>query len=81
MSSLFSCDFKAYAGTKDWKEARQDFKAVLDLEPTNKTAKNQLTVAEHHLKQERDREKRLYANMFASKSADEPKVCCLDLLS
>lgn len=61
-------------GTKDWKDAREDFKAVLELDPKNKTAKNQLTIAEHHLKQEREKEKKLYANMFAKKAADEPAV-------
>ena len=56
-------------GTKDWMEAKSDFQAVLKIDPNNKTAKNQLTVTERHLKKEKEREKKLYANMFSKMSA------------
>jgi len=60
---------QAYMGTKDWVEARSDFQAVLNIDSSNKTAKNQLIIAEHKVKQERERERKLYASMFTKMAA------------
>ncbi|KAF6025872.1 FKBP4 [Bugula neritina] len=60
---------QAYMGTKDWVEARSDFQAVLNIDSSNKTAKNQLIIAEHKVKQERERERKLYASMFTKMTA------------
>nr|KAG5689470.1 hypothetical protein BaRGS_021017 [Batillaria attramentaria] len=48
----------------EYESASADFERVIQLEPENKAAKNQLTLCKHREKQFREREKKLYANMF-----------------
>lgn len=49
---------------QNFDEAVQDFKAVLDVDPENKAAKNQLAITIHKIKQIHNREKQTYAGMF-----------------
>ena len=37
---------------------------VLELDPENKAAKNKVTICQHQIKAQRDKEKRTFANMF-----------------
>lgn len=67
---------QAYEGTKDWSEAKRDYSTVLNLDSENKAAKNRLNVCEQKLKQEREKQKKLYSNMFAKLSIPS-KVCLL----
>ncbi|XP_071508263.1 peptidyl-prolyl cis-trans isomerase FKBP4-like [Diadema antillarum] len=55
---------QALFGMSEFELAKQDFQKVLDLEPSNKAAKNQLTLSNHKLKQHHQKEKRIYGNMF-----------------
>lgn len=48
----------------DAEVAVDDFKKVLELEPNNKAAQNQLTVCQNIIKQQLQKEKKIYANMF-----------------
>ncbi|XP_033099979.1 peptidyl-prolyl cis-trans isomerase FKBP5-like [Anneissia japonica] len=61
---------QAQMGMNNNEVAKKDLEKVLELEPTNKAAKNQLTICEHKIKQYRLREKKTYGNMFA-KFADQ----------
>lgn len=60
---------------QNFDEAVQDFKAVLEVDPDNKAAKNQLTITFHKVKQIRDREKQKYAGMFEKFAEMDAKVC------
>jgi FK506-binding protein 4/5 len=42
----------------------EDFNKVLELEPTNKAAKNQVAICRQRQKQAYAQEKQLYTNMF-----------------
>lgn len=44
--------------------AVHDFKKVLELEPNNKAAQNQLAICQKVLKEQLQKEKKIYANMF-----------------
>jgi len=54
--------------------AIEDFKAVLEIDPENKAAKNQITVTNQKKKQLHEREKQMYSGMFQKLAASEPKV-------
>ena len=45
-------------------QAKRDFAKVLEVDPENKAAKNKITMCQHHIKAQRDKEKRTFANMF-----------------
>lgn len=49
---------------QNFDEAMRDFTAVLDIDPDNKAAKNQLAITTHKIKQIHNREKQTYAGMF-----------------
>ncbi|XP_078611569.1 peptidyl-prolyl cis-trans isomerase FKBP4-like [Branchiostoma floridae x Branchiostoma japonicum] len=54
---------------RDYEEAKSDFNAVLNIDPNNKAAKNQVTTILQQQKKEREREKKLYGNMFEKMAA------------
>ena len=56
---------------QDYEEAIGDFQEVLKLEPQNKAAQKQLAMSRKKLKEEREKEKKRYANMFSKWSSDE----------
>ena len=56
---------------QDYEEAIGDFQEVLKLEPQNKAAQKQLAVSKKKLKEEREKEKKIYANMFSSFGRDD----------
>lgn len=53
--------------------ALEDFKAVLEIDPENKAARNQITVTNQKKKQLHEREKQMYSTMFQKMAASEPK--------
>ncbi|XP_055682652.1 FK506-binding protein 59 isoform X2 [Lutzomyia longipalpis] len=53
-------------------KALEDFKEVQQLEPTNKAAQNQIVLLKQKLKEATEKERKIYANMFA-KFADADK--------
>lgn len=59
---------------QNFEEAISDFKAVLEVDPENKAAKNQIVIANHKIKQIREREKQTYAGMFQKFAAIDAKV-------
>lgn len=59
----------------NYEDAVADFKVVLELDPQNKAAKNQMAIASHKIKEIRDKEKKTYAGMFDRfASADAKKA-------
>ncbi|KAI5616318.1 peptidyl-prolyl cis-trans isomerase FKBP4 isoform X1 [Silurus asotus] len=65
---------------KDFDRARGDFQRVVQLYPTNKAAKSQVLQCQKHIKEQHEKDKRLYANMFqkfaerdAKKEAEQVK--------
>ncbi|ESO02599.1 hypothetical protein HELRODRAFT_185002 [Helobdella robusta] len=50
---------------QNFQEAIQDFKLVLEVDPENKAAKNQITLISQKLKAIYEKEKKTYAGMFA----------------
>ncbi|XP_016121666.1 peptidyl-prolyl cis-trans isomerase FKBP5-like [Sinocyclocheilus grahami] len=49
---------------KEFDRARADFQHVTQLYPANKAAKSQIVVCQKHIKEQHEKDKRLYANMF-----------------
>ena len=56
---------------QDYEEAIVDFQEVLKLEPANKAAQKQLAMSRRRLKEEREKEKKRYANMFSRLGHDD----------
>lgn len=65
---------QANLNLQNFDEAIADFKAVLDLDPENKAAKNQLTITNHRVKQIQNRERQTYAGMFQKFAEIDAKV-------
>ena len=55
----------AYSALKEFEKAIVDFENLLKLEPENKAVKNQLIIARHGLKVEKEKEKALFKNMIS----------------
>ncbi|XP_054744105.1 FK506-binding protein 59 isoform X1 [Anastrepha obliqua] len=53
----------------EFKEALDDFEKVIELEPTNKAAINQIQICRQRIKEANDKERKIYANMFKKLSA------------
>ncbi|XP_051725823.1 peptidyl-prolyl cis-trans isomerase FKBP4 isoform X1 [Ctenopharyngodon idella] len=49
---------------KEFDRARADFQRVTQLYPANKAAKSQIMLCQKHIKEQHEKDKRLYANMF-----------------
>jgi hypothetical protein len=58
----------------DYTEAIVDFQRVIEVDPDNKAAKNQIAVANTKIKQIFDKEKKTYAGMFQKFAAADAKV-------
>lgn len=54
--------------------AKLDFEAVIRLEPGNKLAANHISMCCNKIKQQREREKKLYANMFEKFAQQDKEV-------
>ncbi|XP_030845482.1 peptidyl-prolyl cis-trans isomerase FKBP4 isoform X2 [Strongylocentrotus purpuratus] len=55
---------QAYYHLTEYEKGKVDFLKVLEIEPENKAAKNQLTLSNQKLKQHLEKEKKIYGNMF-----------------
>ncbi|XP_069484223.1 peptidyl-prolyl cis-trans isomerase FKBP4 [Ambystoma mexicanum] len=55
---------EAYLGMNEFDSAKEDFSMALRLYPSNKAAKAQLAVCQQRIKQQHERDKKTYANMF-----------------
>ncbi|XP_056137828.1 peptidyl-prolyl cis-trans isomerase FKBP4 [Lampris incognitus] len=55
---------EALFAMKEFDEARGDFQRVSQLYPANKAAKSQVALCQKHIKEQHEKDKRLYANMF-----------------
>ncbi|KAM7396647.1 hypothetical protein PAMP_019673 [Pampus punctatissimus] len=55
---------EALYGMKEFDKARDDFKQVVELYPANKAAKSQMVLCQKHIKEQHEKDKRIYANMF-----------------
>lgn len=47
---------------------------VIELEPTNKAAINQIQICKQRIKEANDKERKIYANMFKKLSAADKQV-------
>lgn len=47
---------------------------VIELEPTNKAAINQIQICKQRIKEANDKERKIYANMFKKLSAADKEV-------
>ncbi len=54
--------------------ALSDFKKVLDIEPENKAAKNQVIICQQKIKQQREEEHKRYGGMFEKFAQMDAKV-------
>ncbi|XP_058501032.1 peptidyl-prolyl cis-trans isomerase FKBP4 [Solea solea] len=55
---------EAQFGMKEFDKARDDFQRVIQLYPANKAAKSQVLLCQKHIKEQHEKDKRIYANMF-----------------
>ncbi|XP_077294260.1 FK506-binding protein 59-like isoform X2 [Arctopsyche grandis] len=55
-------------------EAIEAFQRVIEIEPENKAAVNQITICKSTIKQQNDKEKKLYANMFEKFAQKDTEV-------
>jgi len=55
---------EALFNLNDHELAKRDFSKVLELDPENKAARNKVSICQHQIKAQRNKEKRTFANMF-----------------
>lgn len=55
---------EALFGMKEFDRARDDFQRVVQLYPSNKAAKSQVALCQKRIKEQHEKDKRIYANMF-----------------
>jgi len=63
----------AYLNLRNFEEAAADFRATINIEPTNKVARNNLAQALGTIKQMQEQEKKTYKGMFAKFAAEDEK--------
>lgn len=70
----FISALQASAHLQDFDDAIKDFNQVLEIDPNNKAAKNQITICQHKIKKLKEAEKKMYAGMFAKFAEMDAKV-------
>ncbi|XP_015682856.2 peptidyl-prolyl cis-trans isomerase FKBP4 [Protobothrops mucrosquamatus] len=65
---------EARLAVNDFELARADFQKVLQLYPSNKAAKAQLMICQQKIREQHEREKKMYANMFQRLADKETKL-------
>ncbi|KAF7248264.1 Peptidyl-prolyl cis-trans isomerase FKBP4 [Varanus komodoensis] len=65
---------EARLAVNDFELARADFQKVLQLYPSNKAAKTQLIICQQKIREQHEREKKMYANMFQRLADKETKL-------
>jgi FK506-binding protein 4/5 len=58
------CRGQANLGLGEPEKAKADFEAVLKMDPNNKAAANHIIICNKEIKEQKVREKKIYANMF-----------------
>ncbi|KAJ8245622.1 hypothetical protein GJAV_G00272720 [Gymnothorax javanicus] len=64
---------EALFAMKEFERARADFQRVVQLYPGNKAAKSQIVLCQRQMKEQHEKDKRLYANMFQKFAAQDAK--------
>ena len=72
---LYNCRGQSYLGLAEPEQAKADFEAVLKLEPNNKAAANHIIICNKKIKEQKGREKKIYANMFEKFAQRDREVC------
>ena len=62
---------QAFENRKDFDDALRGYKKILDLEPDNKAAQQQILVCKNAIAELRAMEKKRYHNLFAKMSKDD----------
>uniref|UniRef100_A0AAZ3P2B1 peptidylprolyl isomerase n=1 Tax=Oncorhynchus tshawytscha TaxID=74940 RepID=A0AAZ3P2B1_ONCTS len=65
---------EALFAMKEFDRARADFQRVTQLYPSNKAAKSQVALCQKQIKEQHEKDKRLYANMFQKFAERDAKV-------
>ncbi|XP_014791337.1 peptidyl-prolyl cis-trans isomerase FKBP4 isoform X1 [Octopus bimaculoides] len=65
---------QAKMNENDYKEALGDFNSLLKLEPDNKAAKNHIIICTKKMKDYKEKEKKLYANIFSKYTMENAKL-------
>ncbi|XP_060891267.1 peptidyl-prolyl cis-trans isomerase FKBP4 isoform X2 [Labrus mixtus] len=65
---------EALFGMKEFDRARDDFQQVVQLYPANKAAKTQVVFCQKRIKEQHEKDKRIYANMFEKFAERDSKV-------
>uniref|UniRef100_A0A8C6WIN2 peptidylprolyl isomerase n=1 Tax=Neogobius melanostomus TaxID=47308 RepID=A0A8C6WIN2_9GOBI len=65
---------EALFAMKEFERAKDDFQRVIQLYPSNKAAKSQVALCQKRLKEEHEKDKRIYANMFQKFAERDSKV-------
>lgn len=71
----------AFSAIQEYEKAIEDFEKLLQLEPENKAAKNQLIKARHGLKTQKEKEKAMFKTMiskYLATSSEESKAPSYD---
>lgn len=55
---------EALFAMKEFERAKDDFQRVIQLYPSNKAAKSQVAMCQKRIKEQHEKDKRIYANMF-----------------
>ncbi|XP_077994137.1 peptidyl-prolyl cis-trans isomerase FKBP4-like [Glandiceps talaboti] len=67
----------ARVNQSEFELAEKDFKKVLELAPNNKAARNQLTLVSQKIKAQKEKEKKIYGNMFAKFAEQDARAAAL----
>lgn len=65
---------EAHLAVNDFELARGDFQKVIQLYPSNKAAKVQLVTCQQKIREQHEKEKKMYANMFQRLADKDLKV-------
>ncbi|KAK7891511.1 hypothetical protein WMY93_023474 [Mugilogobius chulae] len=69
---------EALFAMKEYDRAKDDFQKVIQLYPSNKAAKSQVLLCQKGLKEQHEKDKRIYANMFQKfAERDSKKEACV----
>lgn len=65
---------EAMLGVNEVEQARADFQKVLQLYPSNKAARTQIAVCQKKLKEQHEKDKKIYGNMFQKFAERDAKL-------
>ncbi|CAB1323126.1 unnamed protein product [Coregonus sp. 'balchen'] len=70
---------EALFAMKEFDRARADFQRVTQLYPSNKAAKSQVALCQKQIKEQHEKDKRLYANMFQKFAERDAKFFAINV--